>query len=455
MLSIIKNIKLSPPNTIITTLVLTLLIVCATAGLPSQLEARVYLELDTPNLRRIPLAVAPLQPLYGYREDAESALLGRKILVDDLEFSTFFELLDDTSSYLEKPKSYNLSQESFDFRNWSLIGAELLIKAGYSLSGEKLVVEFRLYDTLAGKMIVGKRYRGRAKNIRLLFHKFANQVVESITGLPGEFTSKIAFCGRHKNEPAQELYSSDYDGHERRQITRNKSINISPAWSQDANKLVFTSYRRDNPDLYLIDFMKGKESRLTNRKGINAAAAWSADNRHLTLMQRYESHSEITIIKAGSGETVQRLTKSSANQASPCWSPDNNEIAFVSDRSATPQIYITAAQGGRWRRLTRKENYNANPDWSAHNDKIVFTSKIDGIFQICTINPDGTSLRQQTYARSNCETPCWSPNGRHILFTKKINGSQQLMVMDNKGRNLKQLTFDKMDKKSPNWSANR
>ena len=450
-----KNSKSRLQNTIIATLALILLVVCITAGLPAQLEARVYLELDSPNLRRIPLAVAPLQPLCGCQEDTKSALLGRKILVDDLEFSTFFELLDDTSSYLEKPKSCGLSQGSFDFRNWSLIGAELLIKAGYSLSGENLVVEFRLYDTLAGKMIIGKRYRARSKNIRLLFHKFANQVVESITGLPGEFTSKIAFCGRYKDEPAQELYSCDYDGHERRQITRNKSINISPSWSQDANKLVFTSYRRNNPDLYLIDFMKGKETRLTNRSGINVAAAWSADDRHLTLMQRYENHSEITIIEAGSGKTVQRLTKSSANQASPCWSPDNSEIAFVSDRSGTPQIYISSARGGRWRRLTRKETYNANPDWSAHNDKVVFTSKIDGIFQICTIKPDGTDHRQLTYARRDCEAPCWSPNGRHILFTKKITGVEQLMVMDDKGRNLKQLTFDKLGKKNPSWSANR
>ncbi|MEA3332500.1 MAG: hypothetical protein U9Q58_02765 [Pseudomonadota bacterium] len=450
-----KNKVHSFPNLLLTTFALTLLVLCSSTGLPSLVEARVYLELDSPNLRRIPLAVAPLQPLCGCEADEKTALIGRKILIDDLEFSTFFELLDDPSSYLEKPKSCGLAQGSFDFRNWSLIGAELLIKTGYSLSGEKLLVEFRLYDTLAGKMIVGKRYRGRTKNIRLLFHKFTNQVVESVTGLPGEFTSKIAFCGRHSNEPAQELYTCDYDGHERRQITRNRSINISPAWSMDANKLVFTSYRRDNPDLYLIDFMKGKETRLTKRKGINAAAAWSADNRHLTLMQRYENHSEITIIKTSSGDTILRVTKSSANQASPCWSPDNREVAFVSDRSGTPQIYITTAQGGRWQRLTKKGVYNADPDWSAHNDKVVFTSRIDGIFQICTIKPDGTDHKQLTYARRNCETPCWSPNGRHIIFTEKINGIEQLMVMDNKGRNLKQLTFDKLKKRSPDWSTNR
>ena len=451
-----KNRKYLLPNSIIATLILILLVVCTTAGLPARLEAKVYLELDSPNLRRIPLAVAPLQPLCGFEEDPEIALEGHKILVDDLEFSTFFELLDDPSRHLEKSRSCGLSLGSFDFRNWSLIGAELLIKTGYSISGNKLVVEFRLFDTLAGKMIVGKRYRSRKKNLRLLFHKFANQVVKNITGLPGEFTSKIAFCGHLKNQSAQELYSCDYDGHGRNQITKNNSINISPAWSHDANKLVFTSYRRNNPDLYLIDFLKGKETRLTDRRGINAAADWSADDRHLTLMQRYEEHSEITIINAASGETLRRLTKSDANQASPCWSPDNSEIAFVSDRSGNPQIYITSIQeGGLWRRLTKKEAYNSDPDWSAHNNKIVFTSRIGGIFQICTITSDGSNHRQLTFSRSNCEVPCWSPNGRHILFTKKIKGVQQLMVMDDKGRNLKQLTFDKMGKKSPSWSVNR
>jgi len=432
-----------------------LVISCALLTLQGPAEARVYLELDSPNLRRIPLAVAPLQPLCGASTNAEIAQLGRKIIIDDLEFSTFFELLLDTENYLEKPKSCSLSPGTFDYSNWSLIGAELLIKAGYSLSGKTLVAEFRLYDTLEGKMLIGKRYRTRAKNIRLLFHKFTNLVVEKVTGLPGEFTAKIAFCGRKHGEPAQELYSCDYDGHELRQITRNHSINVSPAWSHDTNKIVYTSYRNYNPDLYVIDLLKGKEELLSKRKGLNVAANWSADDRHLTLMQRYKNHSEITIIDSSSGKTIRRLTDSPSNQASPCWSPDNSQIAFVSDRSGTPHIYLTAVTGGPWVRLTKMDAYNADPDWSAYNDKIVFTSRIDGIFQICTIRPDGSGYHQLTFTRSNCEVPCWSPNGRHILFTKKINKIRQLMIMDERGRNLQQITFDKIEKKGPSWSANR
>ncbi len=436
--------------------VLTLLMVsCILLILANIARARVYLELDSPNLRRVPLAIAPLQPLCGASTNAEIAQVGRQILIDDLEFSTFFELLLDTENYLEKPQKCSLSPGTFDYSNWSLIGAELLIKAGYSLSGKTLVAEFRLYDTLEGKMLIGKRYRSRAKNIRLLFHMFTNLVVEKVTGLPGEFTAKIAFCGRRLGEPAQELYICDYDGQELHQITRNHTINVSPAWSHDTNKIAYTSYLNNNPDLYVIDLKKGKEILLSKRKGLNVAADWSADDRYLTLMQRYAHHSEITIIDSSSGKTIRRLTNSPSNQASPCWSPDNSEIAFVSDRSGTPHIYVIPASGGSWRRLTKIDAYNADPDWSVCNDKIVFTSRIDGIFQICTIRPDGSGYRQLTFTNSNCEVPCWSPNGRHILFTKKINNIRQLMVMDAKGRNLKQITFDKIDKKGPSWSANR
>ena len=101
-----------------------LMVICTLLTLPNISQARVYLELDSPNLRRIPLAVAPLQPLCGASTNTEIAQQGRKILIDDLEFSTFFELLLDTENYLEKPKKCSLSPGTFDYSNWSLIGAE-------------------------------------------------------------------------------------------------------------------------------------------------------------------------------------------------------------------------------------------------------------------------------------------------------------------------------------------
>ena len=84
-------------------LIIMLTIVCSGYSPPA--HARVYLELDSPNLRRIPLAVAPLQPLCGASENKEVARSGRRILIDDLEFSTFFEIMQDTQPTLKNQRA--------------------------------------------------------------------------------------------------------------------------------------------------------------------------------------------------------------------------------------------------------------------------------------------------------------------------------------------------------------
>jgi hypothetical protein len=51
----------------------------------------------------------------------------------------------DKKAFLADP-----SEEEVRFRDWSVIGAELLVKAGYITLGQSLEVEMRLYDvTLA------------------------------------------------------------------------------------------------------------------------------------------------------------------------------------------------------------------------------------------------------------------------------------------------------------------
>ncbi len=418
-------------------------------------SGKVYLEINRPNIRKIPLAVAPWKSLAGPGEPDKFAADCRRVMVNDLDFSTFFAVLDDQNTYLEDPRKTGVALGTFNFNDWSLIGAELLIKSGYYLTGDQLVVELRLFNIFSQKMVLGKRYRGRKKDYRLIVHKFCNEVVQAITGLPGEFSSKIAFVGRRSNGRAKEIYIMDYDGANLRQVTYNRSINLSPAWSPDVRKLAYTSYRNHNPDLYVLDFYSGKKRLLANQKGLNAAAAWAKDGREIALMQTFKNNAEISIISAATGRLVRRLTRNWANEASPCWSPAGNELVFVSDRAGSPQLYIMDDHGGHLRRLTFDGNYNADPDWSAYSNKIVFASIIDGHFQVCTINPDGSGQRQLTYLNGDCETPCWSPNGRHIVFTSNVSGHKRLMVMDLEGHNIKPITANSLDEQSPDWSDNQ
>ncbi|MBN2332854.1 MAG: PD40 domain-containing protein [Deltaproteobacteria bacterium] len=438
-----------------TTATMFLLLVCSQLLLANSCHSKVYLEINQPNIRKIPLAIAPLQPMGGQDKMIEIAAPFRDVMVSDLDFSTFFEVIADPSTYLEDSQKAGISLGTFDFRDWSLTGAELLIKGGYYRTAEQLVLELRLFNVFSQNMIFGKRYRGRPEDHRLIAHKFCNEVVQTITGLPGEFSSKIAFVATKTEHGIKEIYTMDYDGNGLQQVTSNGGINLSPTWSHDVTKLAYTSYKRNNPDLYILDFSRGREKLIADKKGLNTAAEWSQTNQQFVLMQSFEDNAEIAIISTTTGQLIRRLTNNWASDASPCWAPSGKEIAFVSDRAGSPQIYIMDHRGKDLRRITHTGNYNAHPDWSSHTNKIVFSSIIDNAFQICSIDPDGRNLLQLSFLKGDNEDPCWSPNGRHIVFTSSASGVKQLMIMDLHGHNLKEITNGVMEKQSPSWSNNQ
>ncbi|MBN2231341.1 MAG: Tol-Pal system beta propeller repeat protein TolB [Deltaproteobacteria bacterium] len=444
-------IRPSPAATALRFLLLLLLLLPAAPA-----AARVYLEINNPNIRKIPIAVAPIRDFADQsRPTTAAARSCREVIVDDLDFSTFFDVLADLGSYLEDPAGGGVSLGTFDFSSWSLIGAEMLIKGACRQADGHLVLELRLFDVYGQQMITGKRYRGDIGSVRLMAHRFCNEVVRAVTGMEGECTSKIAFIGRQTNAGFQEVYMMDYDGANLQQLTRNRAINMSPAWSPDVNKLCYTSFEQGNPDLYVIDFNRNSTARLAHRRGVNAAAEWSPDGNLLTLMQRFDDNSEISIISAADGRLMTRLTDNWANEASPGWSPDGSRIVFVSDRAGGPQLYIISPRGADLRRLTRVGTHNVAPHWSPRGDCIVFSALVDGNYQICTINPDGSGFRRITRMPGDCEDPQWSPNGRHIVFTSQHTGTKQLMVMDCFGREITPLTSGALEKFNPSWSANR
>jgi TolB protein len=86
-------------------------------------------------------------------------------------------------------------------------------------------------------------------------------------------------------DKAKEIFVMDYDGYNVRRLTHNNSINVSPSWSPDGGKLLFTSYVSGNPDLYLAGLDGGEVMRLSGWPGLNLGGRWSgaADRIALTL----------------------------------------------------------------------------------------------------------------------------------------------------------------------------
>ena len=311
--------------------------------------------------QRFPIAVSPLKNLGG--NSAESARLSTGIadaMVHDLELSGWFKVLD-RSAYMENAQTSGITLGTFDFKDWATIGAEGLVKGGFSVQGDEVAVELRLFDVYQNKERIGKRYTGRVRDYRRIAHKFVDEIINQFTGVPGVFNTRIAYVsnsgGRFK-----EIFVSHLDGSEKFQVTDNHTINLSPAWSPDGRSVLYSSFKDRNQTLFLFELYSGKEIKFTPRGGGRyLSGKFSPDGQSIVATLESGGNTNLYLLDR-SGNVIRQLTNNPGIEVSPAWSPDGKQIVFVSDRSGSPQLYVMDLASGNSRRLTYSGSYNTSPD---------------------------------------------------------------------------------------------
>lgn len=403
-----------------------------------------YIEVTAPGNRLLKLAVdTPLA--LDQAPNTESAREISDVLVFDMNMSG----IASAESREQLPLPGGITLADADYMPWMTGGYDLLIRSSYSIKGGELTVEFRLFDVINRKLMTAKRYLGKTNELRRFTHSFADEVLLVITGEKGCFTSRIAYVSNQTGN--KEISIMDWDGHNPLPLTRNGSININPDFAPDGREIIFTSYKRGNPDLYRRALSSPAEVVLSNRKGLNITGTWSPDGSKIALALSKDGDAEIYTIAKDGGNPV-RLTISRALEVYPSWSPDGKQIAFVSDRLGKPQIFVMDADGGNVRRLTTSGGYNVNPRWSPKGDRIAY-SRSQGGFQIFTIRADGTGDTQLT-SEGNNENPSWSPDGRFITFSSARGGGQGVYVMRSDGSGQTRVSRGKGSYSQPVWSRN-
>ncbi len=406
-----------------------------------------YIDISNPFLRKIPLAVPLFKTLNDGYQEKQIAKEASSLLSESLEFTGYFKIIN-RNTYLIDRKNYNIVIPAIKFKNWTVIGSELLITGGISIDEDIVKMELRLYDTFKEKLLVGKRYKGLKDDYRKMIHRFCGEVIYQLTGKQGFFNSKIAFVSTGTGN--KEIFICDFDGHNPKQFTYSKNITLSPAWSSDAKWIAYTSYAKGNPDLY-IKHLKEKRGTVVSKKGINVSPSWFPGKFALAATLSFSGDPEIYLL-TGAGKIIKKLTDNWGIDVSPAWSPDGRKIAFVSNRSGTPQIYLKDLYTKRVERLTFQGRYNTTPSWSPNGDKIAYSSSDNGKFNIYVIGIDGREMTQLTRNSGNNESPSWSSDGSMIVFSSTREGRSRLYVMTVCGADQRRLLALPGDQTDPAWS---
>lgn len=245
-------------------------------------------------------------------------------------------------------------------------------------------------------------------------------------GLHGYFASRLAFVA--EGSGAKEIVISDLFGGEAKQITHDHALALSPRWSPDGNRILYTSFFRGGfPDIFQISLNPYQRTTFASFRGTNTGARFSPNGQRVAMVLTGTGNTEIWVANAHGGTPV-RLTRSDAVKSSPCWSPDGGRLAFAMEPG--PQLYVMPAGGGYPQRLHSGYSYTAEPDWSRTDPNKIACTVRSGGYQIAVYDLSKGSANVVSQAPFDGIEPSWLPDGRHLVYTARDRRTSVLCILD-------------------------
>ena len=430
--------------------------------LPKTSFGLIEVDITRGNLNPLPIAVSPLFVESKSVKDFQNLLkienIGEDIssvVENNLKSSGLFNPLK-KEAFLQKPDIAHLKPR---FEDWSLIKAQALITGEVKYENEKLRVEFRLWDVLAGKEMMALAFTTVPDNWRRVGHIITDKVYQRLTGEKGYFDTRIIYVSEEgpKTNRVKKLAIMDQDGFNTKYLTLGNELVLTPRFNPTNQMVTYLSYFKNLPRVYLLDIETGVQEVVGDFPGMTFAPRFSPDGKKIIMSFAKDGNSDIYTMDL-ENRIVEKITNHPSIDTSPSFSPDGKYICFNSDRSGYQQIYVMKSDGTKVKRISFGKGLYGTPVWSPRGDLIAFTKLHKGKFYIGVMRVDGSGERLLTENYYQ-EAPSWSPNGRVLIFYRETKSdsegkgfSAKLWSIDLTGYN-ERLVDTETDASDPSWSS--
>ena len=301
------------------------------------------------------------------------------------------------------------------------------------------------------------------KPLQLLVFFMFNVLVLNISISPlcakAPTTPKILFTSARDSN--YEVYVMNPDGSEQVNLTQHRASDLGAVWSPTGEKILFISDRGGERDLYSMNPDGSNQRRIFRRKTklFRKSPTWSPDGKQFAYVDVNWNTVDSTIHIATFGE---QDTVPFAKGSYPAWSPDGMEIVCAIGGQL---IFIDIHTGARKLLLLEKEIHSQRfPSWSAMGDKLAFAGNNHPLPDIKGLNPqearnlhnawkdkqtifivsrDGTGLKQLVAEDgSYAWIPALSPSGDEVLYTQSVKETPHIFKFNVNSGVRTQLTHD-------------
>ena len=197
-----------------------------------------------------------------------------------------------------------------------------------------------------------------------------------------------------------DIFVADLEGNIVNQLTHEKGYDAEPTVSPKGDKIVFTSTRSGDLELYTMNLDGSNVKQITDELGYDGGAFFSHNGTKI-------------IFRSSRPKTKKEIKEYKDLLAEGLVEPTDMEL------------YICNADGSNLKQLTDLGNANWSPFFHPSGKKILFSSNFEAErgfpFNLYLIDIDGKNLERITHSKTFDAFPVFSNNGKYLAFSSNRN----------------------------------
>ena len=182
------------------------------------------------------------------------------------------------------------------------------------------------------------------------------------------------------NEEPQSIWRADLSGPgghvlARKKILASRRYDAQPQLSPDRTRIVFSSQRSGNGEVWRSEADGSNPIQLTSFAGeVGGTPRWSPDGKWIVFDRYPGKYGQIYVINA-EGQNMRAMTDGDYYNITPSWSRDGQSIYFCSTRSGSGQLWKQSIHGGGAVQMTQ---HGGLTGFESYDGKTLYYAKGDG-----------------------------------------------------------------------------
>jgi len=318
----------------------------------------------------------------------------------------------DSLRYAEESHFQNIRQLTFGGDNaeayWSYDGKSLVFQRTSLKDGIPCDQIFigRVPENPAAPFEFNLVSTGKGRTTCAFFTKDNQHIIYASTHLASSDCPPVPDRAKYGNKYIWPLYrgydifKADLNGKIIKQLTNSPFYDAEATLSPDGKKMIYTSTKDGDIELYILELKSGKEKRITNELGYDGGAWFSPDGKKI-------------IWRASRPKTEAAINEYKELLAQDLVAPTNMEV------------WVANVDGSDAKQVTNFGQANWAPTFMPDSKRIIFASnheyKRGFPFNLYTINGDGSNLQKVSRDKGFDAFPMFSPDGKRIVFASNRN----------------------------------